>query len=249
MRKIIFMLAASALAATGFVGASLGANGADQGCLPGTSCTPTGGTTTRGTTAPPTTTSTTPQTAVRNPTLKLSANAIDFGSLLTVSGNVSVRAAGQIVQIYSQWCGFNKPVPVAQRKTRADGSYSFVVQPLLNGTFFVRHANRSSKKQALTVRPKIELRRASGASFDVTVSAGNGAVFSNNVVLERSDGRHWRPVASGKLHSNSDPAAITAVFSASIRAAVPSGAKLRASASQATVGRCYRAAKSPVITG
>jgi hypothetical protein len=247
LQKIILVSAAAALAAAGFVGASMAASAGNRGCVPGIQCDPAGGTTS---TAPATTTTRTTRPPLGKPTLKLSANAIDFGRLLNVSGSVPARVAGLVVQIFSQTCGFDQPLLIGQTKTRANGSYSFVVQPMRNATFFVRYSNLASDTQALTVRPKIELRRVSGAIFGVDLSAGNGAFFSKSVVLERYDKvrRLWRRLASGRLRSNSEPAAIIAVSSAKIRAAVPSGAKLRASASQATVGQCYRATTSPTIT-
>ena len=256
-RKLIIISSVAALAAAGF-GASMAAS-AGRACVPGTQCGTTDATTTSGrstttgttgTTSHQTTTSTTSHPTIAKPTLKLSAKAIEFGAVLKLSGKVSVHTAGQVVEIFSQSCGFSQPVRIAQAKTRADGSYAFAIQPTLNATYFVRYASLASATQVVAVRPLVQLRRLSGSSFGVDVSVGNGTYFTKSAVLQRYDAarRRWLPLASGKLHPNSDPGAIVAVSSAKVHAAVKSGAKVRATVSQATVGRCYRAGTSPAIT-
>jgi hypothetical protein len=243
LRKIIFLSATAALVAAGFVGGSMAAIGGGHECPPGSPCAPPTGTDT----------GTTSTTIVRGPkpTLKVSASALDFGTTLHVTGSVPGAPAGQVVEILSQTCGFTQVLLIATTKTRADGSYAFAIQPMQNVVFYARSGNSPSAPQPVTIRPKIELARGVGRNFVVKVSAGNGAFFSSVVAIERYDKvrRTWRSVATGKLHAASDPGEIISVSSATIPTKVASGTKLRATASQAAVGQCFRATKSQPITG
>jgi hypothetical protein len=241
LRKIVFFSATAALAAAGFVGGSMAAIGGGHACPPGSPCAP--GTVTG-------TTSTTTTVRGPKPTLKLSASALDFGTTLNVTGKVPGAPVGQVVEILTQTCGFNTALVIATTKTRADGSYAFAISPMQNTVFYTRSGNTPSGPQPVTVRPKIELARGAGRNFAVKVSAGNGAFFSSVVVIERYDKarRLWRSVATGKLHPASDPADIISVSAATIPVKVASGTKLRASASQAAVGQCFRPTKSQSIT-
>jgi hypothetical protein len=119
-----------------------------------------------------------------------------------------------------------------------------------NATFYVRSGNGISAGQAVRIRPRVQLHRASSSTFVVDVSAGGGSYFKTSVTMERYDNarRSWRSVATGTLHPNSDPASIVAVSSATIRAKIPAGARLRASATQGAVGKCFLPAKSPPLS-
>jgi hypothetical protein len=242
LRKVVFFTATAVVAAAGFVAAGLAAVGG--GCPPGSPCAP--GT---GTNASTTASTSTSIPKGPKPSLKVSPSTIDFGTTLTFTGTVPGAPAGQSVEILSQTCGFNQILPVGKTKTKADGSFVFAIQPMLNASFYSRSANATSDLQALNVRPKIELSR-SGQTFHVNVSAGGGSFFSTMVTLERYDQAHklWRTVAKGKLHAASDPAEIIAVSSATIRAKIAAGARVRASANRASVGKCYRPATSAAIT-
>lgn len=154
------------------------------------------------------------------------------------------------MQILSQACGFTDADPVGTTKVKTGGTYSFTVQPLLNSILRVQFGDAESPTRPLAVRPLVQLRRAGAGTFHVDVSVGNGAFFTQAVTLQRYDPRtkSWKPAASALLKANSDPAALTAVSSATVRAAVARGTKVRAAVSQATVGSCYRPAVSASIT-
>jgi hypothetical protein len=184
------------------------------------------------------------------PTLTTSAGAIDFGGSVTLHGTVPGASVGQEVQIMSQACGFTGAVPVGTTKVKSGGTYSFTVQPLLNSILHVQFGDAQSPGRALTVRPLVQLRRVSAGTFHVDVSVGNGAFFTDAVTLQRYDLRtkSWKPAGSALLKANSDPAALTAVSSATVRARIARGTKVRAAVSQATVGSCYRPAVSASIS-
>jgi len=249
LRKIVLFTATATVAAVGFVAAGLAAVTGGSPCPPGSPCAPGTGTTASSTASSTTASTSTSVTKGPKPSLKVSPSTIDFGTTLTFTGAVPGARAGQSVEILSQTCGFNQILPVGKTTTKADGSFAFAIQPMLNSSFYSRSANATSDPQVLNVRPKVDLSR-SGQTFHVDVSAGGGAFFSTTVTLERYDKTHklWRTVARGKLHANSDPAQIIAVSSATIRAKVAAGTKIRASVSQASVGACYRPAKSAAIT-
>jgi len=184
------------------------------------------------------------------PTLALSANAIEFGSTITLYGTSADASAGQDVQILSQACGFTGSVPVGTAKTKAGGGYSFTVQPMLNSAFQVQIGTATSNALRVTVRPLVQVRRLGAGQFRVDVSVANGAFFTGATNLQRYDVRtkSWKPAGSALLKANSDPQDLTAVSSATVRAAVARGTRVRAAVSQATVGSCYRPAVSAPVT-
>jgi hypothetical protein len=190
-----------------------------------------------------TTTTTHSTTASRDdPTLRLSAKAIEFGKSVRLGGAVPGAGAGIEVQIYSQPCGFTSPVKVASVKTRSDGTYAFSMMPTRNATYFAHTATGNSGLNPVAVEPSLTVRRAGSRAFAVDVSVGAGDFFSKSVSLQRYDARRkaWRTVGSGMLHQKSDTGAIVAVSSATIHAAVKPGTTIRASVGAATLGKCYR---------
>jgi len=184
------------------------------------------------------------------PTLKASTTAVAFGDGLTLRGVAPGATAGQEVQVLSQACGFAQPVPIGTTKTAAGGAFSFAVQPMLNSTLLVQVADSTSSGVRVTVRPSVQLRRVGSRVFGVDVAVGNGNFFTSKVSLERYDTakKRWLTVGSGTLKANSDPGAITAISSATIRASVKPGTRVRASMSQASLGACFRPATSPELT-
>jgi len=184
------------------------------------------------------------------PTLATSANAIEFGSSITLHGSAPGAAAGDEVQILMQACGFTGPVPVGHAKATAQATYSYTLQPLLNATIEVQVGDETSNAARVTVRPLVQVRSSGHGSFRVDVSVGNGAFFTKTVSLQRYDRvtKSWKLIGSATLKANSDPGALVAVSSATVHARVAQGSKVRAVVSQATVGSCYRPSTSASIT-
>lgn len=183
-------------------------------------------------------------------TLTPSANTIDFGGSLTLSGTVSNATEGAEAQIYSQPCGFTEPVQIATTLIQPGGTFKYTLQPSLNSSFFVQSGDLRSSSTSIVVRPKVQLRHVAPRAFVVDVSVGAGEFFSGAVTLQRFDRLHkkWRSVASGRLKRNSAPTALVAVSSATIRSSVKPGTTVRATIGQATVGQCYRPTTSAVLT-
>jgi hypothetical protein len=183
-------------------------------------------------------------------TLTPSATTIDFGGSLTLSGTVSNATEGAEAQIYSQPCGFTEPVQIATTVIQPGGTFKYTLQPSLDSSFFVQSGDLRSGSTSILVRPKMQLRHVSPRVFVVDVSVGAGEFFSGTVTLQRFDRLHkkWRSVAAGHLRRNSEPTALVAVSSATIRATVKAGTTLRASIGKATVGQCYRPTTSAALT-
>ena len=184
------------------------------------------------------------------PTLSASATAIDFGASITVSGTAAGAAAGDQIQILMQACGFTAPVPLGAATVTAAGTNPLTLQPLLNSTFQAQVGDATSNSASVTVRPRVQLRLGGPGTFQVDVSVGNGAFFTKAVSLQRYDTRRklWKQAGSATLKANSDPGALIAVSSATVRARVAHGTKVRAVVGQATVGSCYRPGTSAPIT-
>jgi hypothetical protein len=184
------------------------------------------------------------------PTIAASAKAVSFGASLTLSGKLAGAPAGQELRVYAQACRFTGAVRIGTTQTAAGGSYTFKLEPMLNTTYFVKSDDAQSAARGVSVSPLLQVRRVSGRLFAVDVSVGGGEFFTSPVVLQRYDSakKHWRQVGVGTLKPNSDPTAITAVSSATVRAKVAAGTKLRAVMTQSAVGSCYRPAVSATLT-
>ena len=245
------------LMVVGAAGVGAAAVAVPRACPPGSPCAPpTNGSTSRSTapsttTAPRTTTAPTTTGSTSKgpkPIVRLSGGSIEFGASVTVSGRVPRTSAGKTVEILSQACGFTTPVVIAKVKTHSGGTFAFTLQPARNTRFGARAANAVSAMKALRVRPKIELRRVSGTSFEINVAAGAGVFFTKAATIEIFSQGHWKALASGALKQASEAGALVALSSAKISATAPAGAKLRASAGQDTVGQCYQASRSVAIS-
>jgi hypothetical protein len=228
MKPSLVVLVGSVAAVAALAGIGVGVGVAGRATCPAPVCTTT------------TTHSTT--TTHDDPTLGLSAKAIEFGKALRLGGSVPGAGAGVEVQIYSQPCGFTSPVRVASVKTRADGTYAFSIMPTRNATYFSHTKTGNSGLRRIAVEPSLAVRRAGSSVFLVDVSAGAGDFFSKSVSLQRYDTRAkaWRNAGSGLLHQKSDAGAIVAVSSATIHVAVKPGTRVRAFVGAATLGKCYR---------
>jgi hypothetical protein len=256
-RKLLVFSGIVSMAAAGLGAAALASTSGSSACTPATPCitAPTATTaattgTTHQSTGTTATVTTTPITGPK-PKLTLSSRSVVFGSTLKLTGKLPGARAGSVVEILGKSCGFTTSTVIAKAKTSAAGAYSFAMQPARNTVFAARAGNAASAPLAVTVQPKIELRRISLGLYGIDVTVGAGVFFTKAATLQVFDtARHvWRPVASANLHQNSDPGGLLAVSSARIHLNAPSGSKLRASASKATLGSCYQASASAPIGG
>jgi len=189
--------------------------------------------------------------ATAGPTLAGPSGLVPFGSVVTLQGSDSGIPAGQTVEVFSTGCGFTSPVPIGTATTDENGTYSFRFQPALNSTIVVQIGTDQSNAVPITVQPQVQLRRLAPNRFAVDVSVGAGQFFTSAATLQRFDtkSRRWRAVASGVLKQSSSIGAVVAVSSATIRAAVKPGTRLRATIGQSAVGSCYAPASSSPLTG
>jgi hypothetical protein len=180
------------------------------------------------------------------PTMKASATSIGFGETLKLSGTAG---AGASVELWALVCGFTEAAPIGTTKASPGGAYTFAIQPQLNSVYTVKVGDAASGKAPVKVRPLVQVRRVSAGVFAVDVSVGNGQWFTTKVALQiqRPGKKAWATVATSALKENSDPGALVAVSSTTIRKAVPRGSKVRATISQAAVGTCYVPAASAPI--
>lgn len=187
--------------------------------------------------------------AADGPTLSTSTPVLQYGANVTLQGSAPGQA-GQTVQLLATGCGFTTGVQIGSATVDANGNYSFSVGPALGMTLVAQIGDATSAPVAIAVQPLVQLRRVGTKLFAVDVSVGAGQFFSSRATLERFDPKHkrWLSLASGTLRQNSSLGAVTAVSTATIRAAVKPGTRLRAFVGQATVGACYVPASSPSLT-
>jgi hypothetical protein len=183
------------------------------------------------------------------PTLTSSAGMVQFGSGVTLQG-LAPGQAGQTVQVFATGCGFVGSVPVGTATIGADGTYSLGLEPALGMTFVAAVGDAQSAPLAIRVQPLVQLRRVGPKLFGVDVSVGAGQFFTSKATLQRYETKHkrWLPVAAGALQQKSSFGDVVAVSSATIRAAVKPGTRLRAFVGQAALGTCYAPASSIALT-
>ena len=183
------------------------------------------------------------------PTLTSSAGIVRFGAQVTLRGSAAGQA-GQTVQMLATGCGFTGAVPIGTATVDTNGDYSFNLQPALGMTIVAQLGGTESAPVPIEVEPLVQLRRVGAKIFAVDVSVGAGQFFTSKATLERYDAAHerWQPVASGTLKQNSSLGAVVAVSTATIRASVKPGSRLRAFIGQAALGGCYVPASSSSLT-
>lgn len=181
--------------------------------------------------------------------LATSAQVVQFGDTVILSGRVAAARRGQTVDLVDQACGFTAPVPLATVHTKADGTFRFSLEPMLATRFRAESNGVQSSFVAVRVRPQLSLARLPGSRYQVSASVGGGQFFTGkHAFLQSGDGKHWSTIADVTLKAASDPTNLVAVSSGTARARVPHGASVRAVMPQSQVGRCYAPAVTPPST-
>jgi hypothetical protein len=188
--------------------------------------------------------------AAAAPTLTLtsSATVVAYGKPLTLSGQLSGGKPSQTVGIDGTVCGTSRSAKVASAKTTATGAYSAAVTPTAGTTYQATYKNVKSAAVAIAVRPVLALSK-SGTTWTAKVTAGQAltgkAVLFQRYVRLR---KRWKQVKRVLLTATTPgPAKPTVVSSATFKAKLARGTRVRLAISTAQAAPCYVAATGPSL--
>jgi plastocyanin len=181
-------------------------------------------------------------------TLTAAPAVVSYGKTATLSGSVSSGAAGESVTLDAMECGKTTFMRVGTATSTANGAWTGSVKPSLNTTYQATWKGAKSPQFAAKVAPALSLRRVRAGRFTASVTAAQ-PFTGKYVVLQRyvKTRRAWKTVKRVTLKTAKPGAAPTQITSASFRARVARGTKLRLLLPQAQAGACYAAARSGTI--
>lgn len=173
---------------------------------------------------------------------------VTYGASVALSGKHSTAAAGDSVDVLATQCGANAATKLTTVQTAAGGTFASTAVPRMNTTYSAKIKNVTSNTVAVTVRPRLVLRRVAAHRYAVRVSAGQSfagkyAGFQRyNAALKR-----WVALKSVLLKASTTGVAPTVVSTASFRSSVKGGLRVRLTLPKAQVGGCYQAGLSNTI--
>jgi len=182
-------------------------------------------------------------------TLSASAPTVPYGSPVTLSGQVSTKKANQPISIEATECGSTKPTKAGNVKTGANGIFSIAVKPTLATSYRATFKNGMSPVVSITVKPVLVLKRVARGSFTVSVTAGQ-ALTGKYVSFQRYRKlkKRWVQVKRVKLATAAaGPTKPTMITSASFKAKLPRGTRVRVLISKVQAAPCYVTAASKSI--
>ena len=139
---------------------------------------------------------------------------IRFGNPVTLSGRLVNAAAGRTITIYQQQFRRSSPVPLAKVHTRADGTWSYSIKPVVQVSFFARWGRIESKRVRVGVMPLVTTHETTNGHIKTHVAAAVG--FKGRLVKlqQLTTSGVWQTVAQKPLDYKSD-----AIFTPPPRAA------------------------------
>ncbi len=181
-------------------------------------------------------------------TLAVTPQQVVYGGKVTLAGTLSNQKVGENVEVLAEPCGQTAATKVTTVQTTTSGVFTALVQPLTNTVYTVKVKNTTSPAVAVTVRPRLRLRKLAPHRYSLRVFAaasfaGKYATFQRyNGALER-----WIKVRRVLLPANATGVAPTVISSVSFRSAIKPRLKVRVILPQLQVGNCYRPGRSNVI--
>jgi plastocyanin len=173
---------------------------------------------------------------------------VAYGQSVTLSGVVSSGAAGERVTVDAMECGKTSFTRIGTATSTASGAWTSTTKPVMNTIYRANWKNTKSAQLSEKVRPVVTLKRVRARRFSTSVTAAQSFV-GRYVVLQRyaRTRRVWKTVKRVTLRSVKPGTAPTMISTASFRARVARGTRLRALLTQAQAGTCYAAARSRTI--
>jgi plastocyanin len=111
--------------------------------------------------------------------LAASSGIINYGTQITLSGQISTAQAGQRVEIFSKPYPATSYVKLAEVLTQQNGAWSYATTPEILTSYQVHWRNFVSTEVSTAVRPRISFGRRTGW---FVVSATGQRSFANRVV-------------------------------------------------------------------
>jgi hypothetical protein len=178
-------------------------------------------------------------------TLTSTAPTVAYGKAVTLNGVLSTHKANQNVKVNATECGQSTSKIVGTVKTNATGAYTMPVTPIVNTSYQATQKNTKSPVVAITVAPVLKLTRVKRGSYSVAVTSAvdlkGKAVLFQRYSKKR---KRWVQVKRVLLATTTAGTKPTMVSSASFKAKVAKGLRVRAAFSKAQAAPCYIAATS-----
>jgi hypothetical protein len=171
-----------------------------------------------------------------------------YGSRVTLSGTLSNQKVGENVDVLAMPCGQTAATKVSTVQTTMGGAFTAVVQPLKNTVYTAKVKNTRSPTVAVTVRPRLRLRKLAPHRYSLRVFAAR-SFAGKYATFQRYNGAlgRWIKVRRVLLRANATGVAPTVISSVSFRSAIKPRLKVRVVLPQLQVGSCYRPGRSNVI--
>jgi hypothetical protein len=182
-------------------------------------------------------------------TLAAAVPVVAYGESAVLRGAVVGVGGGQLVTIVGRLCGSaGRAKPVTTATTGAGGVFSATVEPLRNTAYTAQAGAVASPEAAVSVKPRLVLRKAAGGGYAITVRSSM-SLAGRVVVLQRWDGalRRWLNRHAAVLAKGPAAAPPTVLSAAAFPAIAPLRSRVRASISRFQVGGCYELAVSNVV--
>ena len=142
--------------------------------------------------------------------LNAKATQVLFGNSLTLSGQTSVRTAGQTITILAWRYGNSSPTKIATFKTVTGGHWSFKVSPTIQTSYAARWGASDSDKVVIGVKPLATLTMLADGRISTHIAAGRSFGGQKVQLQELVSGSSiWQTITELPLNAKS-----SAVFSA-----------------------------------
>jgi len=184
------------------------------------------------------------------PTLTIGASAplVTYGKTVTLSGVLSTQKSNQQITVTAQNCGKTAFTKAGNTKTVANGAYALPVTPTGLTVYQSKWKTTTSPKATVMVKPVVQLTRLARGSFSTKVTAGLD-LKGKTILFQRyaKIKKRWVQVKKVVLSTSAPGTKPTVVSSASFKARVAAGARVRMLLSKAQAAPCYVSAASNAV--
>jgi plastocyanin len=111
-----------------------------------------------------------------------STPAVTFGGSVTLTGSVSNRRSGEVVELLAQPYGSAAPVSLGLVRTTTGGAFQFSAAPTIQTTYTAHWRTATSAPTGVAVRPKVTFRRTRASARHR---------FLTHVTAAKSFAGHW----------------------------------------------------------
>lgn len=187
--------------------------------------------------------------ATQTLTLTSNATVVAYDKAATLTGQLSPAKANQAIAVGASACGATRATKVTTAKTAATGAYSASVTPTATTKYQTSYKNATSPVVTVEVKPVLELSKVAGGSWGAKVTAGQSltgkaVLFQRYAKLRKRWVQVKRVLLTTATPGTTKPTTIT---TASFKATVARGARVRLMISGAQAAPCYVTATSATL--